>query len=252
MTAKRVLWELRQSACSERAASAQAYLQAVPGGYGEGDRFLGCSVPDLRATAKKHSELPQEELQKLLDSQWHECRLTGLFILADQFQQAAKQRNPNRDAETREIVEFYLANLDAVNNWDLVDSSAPKILGVWLVENPTERGMLARLASSSVIWERRVAVLATFALIRNQEFNEVISLAEMLIDDEHDLIHKAVGWMLREVGNRDANELKSFLQKHAHHMPRTMLRYSIEKLSKEERSRWMAVSKQRTGSSPRA
>lgn len=239
MSAKLVLSMLRKVACVEKAASLPKYVQAVPGGYGEGDRFLGCIVPEQRKVAGQFPGLSQTELKKLFASPWHECRLTGMFILVSQFERAAKRRNPNRNEECREIVRFYLANLDAVNNWDLVDSTSPKILGAWLVENPDERVVLGRLASSKVIWERRVAVLATFALIRNREFSEIINLAETLLCDEHDLLHKAIGWMLREMGNRDSSKLESFLNKHVKRMPRTMLRYSIEKLSKEERLKWM-------------
>lgn len=215
------------------------YVGAVPGGYGEGDRFLGCTMPNQRKVAGRFCDLPQSELVKLFASPWHECRMTGLLILVNQFEQAAKPKNPHRDFECREIVEFYLANLDAVNNWDLVDSTSPKILGAWLVENDDERNVLDRLAASEVLWERRVAVLATFALIRSREFEEIVKLAEMLLADEHDLMHKAVGWMLREVGKRDQPRLEDFLKKHAKTMPRTMLRYSIEKLSREDRTKWM-------------
>ncbi|QDV24607.1 DNA alkylation repair protein [Aureliella helgolandensis] len=239
MTAKQVYASLRALACGERAASLERFVQAVPGGYGEGDRLLGCTVPDQRKIARQFRELPTNEIEKLLASPWHECRLTGLLILVDQFEQAAKPKNPTRVSDCRIIVEFYLANLTAVNNWDLVDSTAPKILGAWLVEHPSERDVLERLGASQVLWERRVAVLATFPLIRKQEFTEILRLAEHLLDDTHDLMHKAIGWMLREMGKRDPSQLENFLKKYARVMPRTMLRYSIEKLSKEVRAKWM-------------
>ncbi len=248
VTAKLLLSELRELARKDKAAFLPGYFQAVPGGYGEGDRFLGCVVPDQRKVAQKFCDLPRGELSKLFASPWHECRLTGMMILVGQYELAAKPKNPHRNFECREIVEFYLANLDAVNNWDIVDSTAPKILGAWLVDNPRERGVLDRLAASEVLWERRVAVLATYSLIRNDEFSEIISLAESLTTDGHDLMphnklmHCAIGWMLRELGKRDQAQLERFLKKHAKVMPRTMLRYSIEKLSSQDRMKWMGRS----------
>lgn len=239
MSAEQILSGLRALACEEKALTMPVFVQAVPGGYGEGDRFLGCVVPEQRKLAREYAELPRDQLLKLFASPWHECRQTGLFILVGQFERAAKRRNPNRAAECHDIVEFYLANLAAVNNWDLVDSTSPKILGAWLAEHPDERGLLDRLAESDVLWERRVAVLATFALIRNHEFSEIIRLSESLLHDQHDLMHKAIGWMLREMGNRDQLELERFLTKHAKEMPRTMLRYAIEKLTQRERAKWM-------------
>ncbi len=239
MTAKQVLSALREVAREDKAAFLPGFFQAVPGGYGEGDRFLGCVVPDQRKVVRQFRDLSPDELVKLFASPWHECRLTGMLILVDQFEQAARPKNPHRELECREIVEFYLANLDAVNNWDIVDTTAPKVLGAWLVENFDERSVLNRLAGSDVLWERRVAVLATFSLIKNDEFEEIIELAERLMSDGHDLMNKAIGWMLREMGKRDQSRLEKFLKKHAKVMPRTMLRHSIEKLSREDRTKWM-------------
>jgi len=241
MTAKQVLATLRQVARADKAEFLPGFFQAVPGGYGEGDQFLGCVVPDQRKIARKFRDLSRAEILKLFGSPWHECRLTGMLILVGQYERAAKPKNENREAECQEIVEFYLANLAAVNNWDIVDTTAPKILGPWLVEHPAERGLLDRLAGSDVLWERRVAVLATYTLIKNDEFIEIIALAEKLIDDSHDLMHKAIGWMLREMGKRDTSELDAFLTKHGPNMPRTMLRYAIEKLPREERTKWMST-----------
>ncbi len=239
MTARQVLATLRTMAREDKAAFLPGFFQTVPGGYGEGDQFLGCVVPDQRKVARQFRDLPRGELEKLFASPWHECRLTGMLILVGQFETAAKSKNPHRHFECHEIVEFYLANLDAVNNWDIVDTTSPKILGAWLVENFDERSVLDRLATSKVLWERRVAVLATFSLIKNDEFAEIIDLAERLMDDGHDLMNKAIGWMLREMGKRDQSQLEKFLKKHAKMMPRTMLRYSIEKLPREERTKWM-------------
>ena len=239
MTAKQVLSALREVARDDKAAFLPGFFKAVPGGYGEGDRFLGCVVPDQRKVARQFRDLSRDELVKLFASPWHECRLTGMLILVGQYEAAEKPKNPHRDFECREIVEFYLANLDAVNNWDIVDTTSPKILGAWLVEHFDERGVLARLAACDVLWERRVAVLATLSLIKNDEFEEIVELAERLMDDGHDLMNKAIGWMLREMGKRDQIKLQKFLRKHAKSMPRTMLRYSIEKLSREDRTKWM-------------
>lgn len=240
MTAKQVLAELRSVARADKAAFLPGFFQAVPGGYGWGDKFLGCVVPDQRKVARKFRHLSREQILKLFASPWHECRLTGMLILVDQYQTAAKPKNLNRQDECREIVQFYLANLDAANNWDIVDSSSHKILGAWLVENPDERSILDQLAGSVILWERRVAVVSTYALIKQDTFDEINRLAERLLDDEHDLMHKAIGWMLREMGKRDESLLNLFLSAHAADMPRKMLRYAIEKLSKEERVVWMS------------
>ena len=239
MTAKAVLSALRKLAREDKAEFLPGFFQAAPGGYGEGDRFLGCVVPDQRKVARQFLDLPRSELLKLFASPWHECRLTGMFILVSQFERAMKPKNPNRLADAGDVVEFYLANLAGVNNWDIVDATAPKILGPWLVEQPEQRDVLDRLAGSDVLWERRIAVIATYALIKNDEFAEICSLAERLMSDSHDLMHKAIGWMLREMGKRDERKLLAFLKKHARQMPRTMLRYAIEKLPKSERQKWL-------------
>ena len=214
MTAREVLSTLRERARKDKAAFLPGFFQAVPGGYGEGDRFLGCVVPDQRKVARQFSDLSRTELLKLFASPWHECRLTGMLILVNQFERSAKPKNLDRESECRDIVNFYLANLDAVNNWDIVDTSSPKILGAWLVEHQDERPVLFRLAASDVLWERRVAVLATYALIKHDEFSEIIDLAERLMCDKHDLMHKAIGWMLREMGKRDQEQLVHFLTEH--------------------------------------
>lgn len=240
-TAERVLRDLRRLARSDKAAFLPGFFKAVPGGYGEGDQFLGVVVPDQRKIAKRFREMSRGETQGLLDSPWHECRLTALFILADQFERAieGKQADP---VLAESIVEFYFANLGAINNWDLVDSSAPHILGRWLLEHPRQRVTLDELSKSSVLWERRIAILATFPLIRAAQFAEILDLSQRLLGDEHDLMHKAIGWMLREVGKRDMDALTGFLEKHVQRMPRTMLRYAIEKMPALERKIWLNAS----------
>ena len=238
-TASHVTRELRGAARPDKAEFYPKFFKAEAGGYGEGDRFLGVVVPDQRKIAKQHAHLPREELLKLLESPWHECRLTALFILVHQFDKAfdGKRADP---VMANELVHFYLSHLAVVNNWDLVDASAPKVLGRWLLRFPEQRDILDRLAVRPAWWERRVAVLATLPLIHAQQYDEIVSLAERLLTDSHDLMHKAIGWMLREVGKQDLRVLKSFLTMYATRMPRTMLRYAIEKLAEKERQHWLS------------
>ena len=219
---------------SKRVADLQRFFQTQPGGYGEGDRFLGPTVPQTRTIAKRFRDLPLDQLDLLLDSQWHEVRLTALHILVDQFSRAK-----TRVLRT-ELFDFYMHAVyrGAVNNWDLVDTSAPH-LGRLLVEHP-RKTLIIGLSKSDKLWERRVAMLFTFAHIRAGEFGVPQHIAMNLLRDEHDLIHKAVGWMLREIGNRDLEVLRGFLAKYHATMPRTMLRYAIEKLDADERKKWMA------------
>lgn len=232
---------LAEKGSEERAKFMPQFLQAYEGGYGEGDSFLGVSVPDARKIAKRFQDLSLPDLADLLRSKWHECRLTAVFILVDQFQRASKPRSKNRpENSAEEIKSFYLKNLEGVNNWDLVDSSAHKILGEWLVIHTKERKILKRLAKSKVLWEQRVAVIATLPLIRISQFEEILDLAEFLLHHPHDLMHKAVGWMLRELGKRDIEVLRAFLSEYAETMPRTTLRYAIEKMSTAERKKWLS------------
>jgi len=215
----------------EYAERLQIFFKTGKGEYGEGDVFHGVRVPKQRKIAKKHSGVPIEEVLKLLHSEFHEERLTALFILVAKY-----QRGDNRKRE--KIVSIYLDNTDWVNNWDLVDSSAPKILGDWLQDRPRE--ILYELARSESLWKRRISIISTFAFIDKGEYSDAIALAEILIDDDHDLIHKASGWVLREVGKNDEERLLSFLNKHSHEMPRTMLRYSIEKLEESKRKHYLS------------
>jgi len=219
---------------SNRVADLQRFFQTQPGGYGEGDRFLGPTVPQTRTIAKQFRDLPLDQLDLLLDSQWHEVRLTALHILVAQF-----NRTKTRVLRT-ELFDFYMHAVyrGAVNNWDLVDTSAPH-LGKFLVEHP-RKTLIINLSKSPVLWERRVAMLLSFAHIRAREFGVPQHIAMNLLHDEHDLIHKAVGWMLREIGNRDVEILRAFLAKYHKTMPRTMLRYAIEKLDADERKKWMS------------
>ncbi|MDG2012999.1 MAG: DNA alkylation repair protein [Pirellulaceae bacterium] len=228
LTAAAVKRELKSRVNPEKAAFYPRFFKAGPGEYAEGDQFLGVVVPDQRKTARQYRGLPRQEIHKLLDDPYHECRLTGLFILIDQFEKTKNQ------TDRKSIVDDYLSRTDAVNHWDLVDASAHKILGVWLIDQ-TNRSVLVRLSKSPNLWEQRIAIVATYALIRRGELDDTLQLAETMLDHPHDLIHKATGWMLREVGKQQPSALEHFLHQHAPHMPRTMLRYAIEKMSPSQR-----------------
>jgi 3-methyladenine DNA glycosylase AlkD len=227
---------LRQFASPERAALVARFFKTGKGEYGEGDVFIGPTVPECRLVAREFRALPLPEIDKLITSRVHEERLTGLFILVAQFQRA-------KDEATRErLFKLYRKRLAFVNNWDLVDSSAPYIVGAWLSGKP--RDWLDELAKSRVMWNRRIAMVATFYFIRRGEAEDAIRIAGLLVNDRHDLIHKAVGWMLREVEKRaSAPALERFLRKHAATMPRTMLRYAIERLTPAEKEKWMGMGK---------
>ena len=226
--------QLKTMVNPEKAAFFPRFFKAGPGEYAEGDKFIGVIVPNQRKVAKQFRDLPQTEIDKLLNDPVHECRLTGLLILVGQFERSKDQ------AQRKSIMQYYLSRTDAVNNWDLVDSSAHKILGKWLVDRK-DRRVLDRLAKSKNMWEQRIAMVATYTLIKNGELDDTLRLAQKLLSHKHDLIHKAVGWMLREAGKQDDKVLLAFLDQHAHRMPRTMLRYSIEKLSDARRKKYLAA-----------
>jgi 3-methyladenine DNA glycosylase AlkD len=214
----------------EVAAHAARYFKAGPGEYGAGDRFLGIRVPQLRALARAHRALPFDAVLEHLRSPWHEERLLALLILVEQFRRG--------DADDRErIHRAYLDHTRFVNNWDLVDASAPRLVGAHVDPNAAEP--LERLAASASVWERRIAVLATFDWIGRGETAAALRIADRLLGDPHDLIHKAVGWMLREVGKRDPERFEAFLTQRYRRMPRTMLRYAIEKLPEARRQRYL-------------
>ena len=202
------------------------FFKTGKGQYGEGDIFLGLSVPQQREVAKKYPHLTLKELQKLLSSKIHEHRQTALFILMMKYKKST-------DGEKKEIFNFYLANTANINNWDLVDLSAPSIVGDFLLDK--ERSILYRLAKSVSLWEKRIAMLSTYTFIRKGQLMDALKIAEVLLKDNHDLIHKAVGWMLREVGKKNQDIEEEFLKKHHQKMPRTMLRYAIEKFDEGKR-----------------
>lgn len=215
----------------DRVETLQRFFKTGPGEYAEGDVFIGVRVPAARRVARNHRELPLPLVVELLAAEVHEERLVALVIMVERF----RRRPEERDA----IHAAYLDGIDHVDNWDLVDVSAPTIVGEYLVEG--RRAELDALVASESVWQRRIAVLATLAFIRRGEIQPTFELAERLLTDEHDLIHKAVGWMLREAGKRDQRALVEFVEGHAAEMPRTMLRYAIERLPEGERRRLMAI-----------
>ncbi len=223
--------DIRKVARPERAESNKWFFKTGPGEYGAGDRFLGVTVPQLRAIAREYRSMPLKYVVALLRSPWHEERLLAVLIMVRQYVDA--------DARTRRTIhQTYLRNTASINNWDLVDSSAAQIVGAHLEKG--DRRILRRLARSKSLWERRIAMIATYHYIRQGEFRDAFAVAELLMKDEHDLIHKAAGWMLREIGKRDRRAEETFLAKHAARMPRTMLRYAIERLPPRVRRRYMA------------
>ena len=231
-TARAVAAELKALGSPARAKASAWFFKTGAGQYGHGDVFVGVTVPEQRALAKRYAVLPPAELSKLLGSKLHECRLTALLILVRQYERGD-------DAARERIARFYLAQRKAVNNWDLVDSSAPYVRGRHLLSR--DRAVLHKLARSRDLWERRIAIVATLAFIREGDFADTLAIAELLLDDRQDLIHKAAGWMLREVGKRGPDAFERFLAEHAARMPRTMLRYAIEKFPEEKRKRYMAM-----------
>ena len=220
--------ELRSLSDDEKKVVLPKFFKTAKGEYGEGDRFMGVVVPSVRTVAKKFKNVSLDVVEGLLESEWHECRLCALLILREKF-----AKSPD------EIAQFYLLHMTGINNWDLVDLSAPYILGTYLLERPWERIILYQLAGSDVLWERRIAIVSTLMLIRNGQYEDTLKLAAILLQSEHDLMQKAVGWMLREVGKKDEPLLRSFLDRHCRVMPRTMLRYAIERLPQEVRLSYM-------------
>lgn len=221
---------LRRLADPARATILQRFFKTGPGEYGEGDRFLGVGVPPVRKLAREYASMSRADVRSLLRSPIHEERLLALLIMVRQYQRG--------DAKQREgLFKLYRSHLKWINNWDLIDVTAEHIIGAHLYDG--DRGLLYKLAQSSVLWRRRVAIMSTFHFIKRNDYEDTLRLAECLIADPHDLIHKAVGWMLREIGNRDRAIEESFLKQHYKCMPRTMLRYAIEKFPKAQRQAYL-------------
>ncbi len=211
--------------CSEKSKILSKFFKTKKGEYGEGDLFLGITVPKIRSLVKEYwEETSLKELKELLKSKFHEERLTALLILVKKYESSENKKR---------VVDFYLKNLIHVNNWDLVDLSAPNILGDFFSENPKK--ILYKLAKSKNLWEKRIAIVSTLTFIRKNNFNDTLKISRILLKDKHDLIHKSVGWMLREVGKRDLKVLENFLEENYKQMSRTTLRYSIERMPPTKR-----------------
>lgn len=228
--ASSVVKELKKHGSPAKAKASAWFFKTEKGQYGHGDVFIGVTVPEQRKVAERFAELPLTEIQKLFNNKIHECRLTALIILVNQYKNADMKQQDK-------IAHFYLSNSKKINNWDLVDSSASYILGHNLLNK--NNAILHKLAKSKNLWDRRIAIISTFANIRVGSFADTLKIAEILLDDNHDLIHKAVGWALREVGKKSLATEEAFLKKHKARMPRTALRYAIERFPEVKRKKYL-------------
>ena len=226
MISKEVVNALKLVATEERRKVNEWFFKTGKGEYGYGDIFLGVTMPDIRRIAKKFSqEISLQELTELIRNPIHEVRLCALIILVNKY----------KKEDSDKIYRYYLKHLNSVNNWDLVDTSAPHIIGAYLYNNPEKSKILLEFSHSENLWVRRISIVSTFAFIKNNEFNTTLEITKLLLNDNHDLIHKAVGWMLREIYKRDEGLIKRFLRQNYAQIPRTTLRYAIERMDKEER-----------------
>jgi len=230
MIAPKIQKRLRQFATKEKAGVLQGFFKTGPGEYGEGDIFLGVVVPDIRRVAKEFQDTPLGEIEKILASRYHEDRVLALLMLVREFAKGD-------EALKKRIYDLYLKSTRSINNWDLVDLSAPNIVGTYLLDK--SRKQLYVFAKSTDLWKRRIAILSTFTFIRQNDFDDTLRISEILLEDDHDLLHKAVGWMLREVGKRDLRAEEQFLKQHYKKMPRTMLRYAIERFPEGKRRNYL-------------
>ncbi len=229
---KNIKLDLQNKADKEKADFFPRFFKTSKGEYGENDKFIGITVPDQRKIAKEYyKEISLQDTEKLLQDPIHEYRVTALFIIIEKFE---KSKN---ETEKTNLIKLYIKNIKHVNNWDLVDLSAPKLLGPYF--NNTDKKYLYKYANSKNLWEQRISILTTFYFIRNKKYEDTLKIAEILLNHKHDLIHKAVGWMLREVGNRNIKTELTFLKKHYTSMPRTMLRYAIEKFDEDLRQKFL-------------
>lgn len=227
---EQIFSDLQQYINMEKREILPRFFKTGKGEYGEGDRFMGIVVPDIRKVAKAHKEASISDIEVLLASEYHEMRLCGLLIMVLRWKKAT-------ETERRTMFDFYLAHTACINNWDLVDLSAPAIVGGYLMDKP--RDILYRLAESRLLWDNRIAIVSTFAFIKKADLDDTYALADKMMHHPHDLMHKAIGWMLREAGKRDARRLYEYVEEHRTVMPRTMLRYAIEKFSETERKHLM-------------
>jgi len=232
MKAMEIVDQLKSLADKNIAQNSQRFFKTGAGEYGAGDQFLGIRMPTLRMLVKQHKNVPLNTVAELLRSPYHEIRIFSALLLVSLF-----ESNKKDPAVRHAIYQCYLANTLYINNWDIVDCSAHKIVGMYLLDQ--DRSVLYSMANSISLWERRIAMMSTYTFIKNNQFDDTFKIAELLLADAHDLIHKVVGWMLREVGNRDKIAEQSFLKIHYQNMPRTMLRYAIEKFDKDERHKYL-------------
>ncbi len=222
--------EMQSLRSPKKAETLSRFFKTGKGEYGEGDLFLGLTVPESRSIARKYAHISFGEIKELLKSKFHEERLVALLILVHNYNQGNQKQKDD-------VYNFYINNMLFINNWDLVDLTADKIVGAHLLDKGKD--ILYNIAKSKNLWERRISIVATFHFIRKHSFNETLKIAELLLDDDHDLIHKAVGWMLREVGKRNQEDEETFLKKHYKKMPRTMLRYAVERFSESKRKLYL-------------
>lgn len=215
-------------------ATLAKFFKTGPGQYGEGDKFIGVTVPQIRAVCAKYKDLNLAQIEKLLENPIHEARLGATLIMADQAKRAKKD-----EATKKALYDLYLKRTDRINNWDLVDTSCHQVVGGYLIDRP--RDILYKLAKSDSLWERRISIISTFYFVREGQLNDTFKIAELLVNDKQDLMHKAVGWALREAGKKDETKLLKFLDKHAATMPRTALRYAIERLEPDQKLRYMRL-----------
>jgi len=232
MMIEKIINETKKYSEEDYASWVATLLQVIDGGYGEHDKLLGVRVPNIRKLSKEYANISLQEVEELLQNEYHEIRLLALFIMIIKYKKYKKER------ET--IIGLYLSNADYINNWDLVDMSAPYILGNYLFDNKDKIGLLEELANSKHLWKQRIAIVSTQYFIKHGFYEPTIKLAEKYITHNHHLIHKAAGWMLRELGKKEPDELYAFLDKHHRLMPRVMLRYAIERLDKEERKHYLS------------
>lgn len=224
---KAITSDLQALSDAEKREIFPKFFKAGKGEYGEGDRFIGVTVPNIRAIAKLHKDISIEEIRELIQSEWHEVRLCALIIMVE--------KSKKKDESLRkELFNLYLSQTERINNWDLVDLSCRFIVGEYLLDK--SRDILYQLAQSSLLWDNRIAIVSTYAFIRKGQLDDTYALSDLMMHHPHDLMHKAIGWMLRETGKRDADRLYNYVMSHRADMPRTMLRYAIEKFSPEERS----------------
>jgi len=236
--AKSVINNLKRYIDSQKKEIFPRFFKTGKGEYGQGDKFWGITVPNIRTVAKKYYiDISLNDIKELINSEIHEIRLTGYIILTYKYEKDDRKEN---------IVTFYLNNLQGVNNWDIVDLSCPKILGNYLLKHPEKRYLLYQLANSNNLWEKRISIVSTYPLIKKGEFTDTLQISSILLSHNHDLIHKAVGWMLREVGKKDITVLRDYLNENIKDIPRTTLRYAIEKMDKEQKDKYlnMGINKQ--------